>query len=157
MVSETVEIFKRQMVSVSRFRGSALKGSEDRKQKPDVRRQMNLGKWYSPRLGWDRCRMRLPETAGHVQMKHRISLLIRKKCSGAGDFMYIVQNNLQGGYGHFIFLFRTGDEFAALSSPANDNQRRCLDGLDFGKLLDLLMNDIPIFKAKNKNSTGFAF
>ena len=92
-------------------------------------------------------------------MKHRIALLIRKKCSGAGDLVYILQNNLQGGYGRsiFIFLFRTYDEFAAFISAANDNQRRRLDGLVSGKLLDLLMNNVPIFKAKDKNSTGFAF
>ena len=65
---------------------------------------------------------------------------------------------LQGGYGYsiFILLLGTDDEFAAFIGAANNDQRSGRYGMVAGKLLDLLMNNIPIFKAKYNNSTGFA-
>jgi hypothetical protein len=89
-------------------------------------------------------------------MKHRSALVIRKKCPGAGDLVYIFQNILQGRYGYCISLFRAYDEFTAFIGATNDDQRGGRYGLVAGKLFDLLMNNIPILKAKYKNSTGFA-
>jgi hypothetical protein len=90
-------------------------------------------------------------------MKHGVAPVIREQGAGAGDLVYIFQNILQGSYGYFIFLFRSYDEFAAFIGAANNDQRSGSYGMVAGKLLYLLMYNIPIFKAKNKNSTGFAF
>jgi hypothetical protein len=91
-------------------------------------------------------------------MKHRIALVIRKKGTGTGDLVHIFQNILKGSYGCsiFIFLFGAYDEFAAFIGAANNDQRSGCYGMVAGKLLDLFMNNILVFKAKYKNSTGFA-